>query len=99
MSWLWQQLKLLSAKSNGVSTKEEESKVKSELKTEPESNNAEGAVSGDAAAAAAAPTHVKKEEGQSFIDWLVSPAGQKAIADYKIAGQQLFFPNADVPGA
>ena len=43
--------------------------------------------------------HVKKEEGQSFVDWLVSPAGQKAIADYKIAGQQLFFPNADVPGA
>ena len=43
--------------------------------------------------------HVKKEEGQSFIDWLISPAGQKAIADYKIAGQQLFFPNADVPGA
>ncbi len=43
--------------------------------------------------------HVKKEEGQSFIDWLVSPAGQKAIADYKIAGQQLYFPNADVPGA
>src|SRR6266702_458833 len=43
--------------------------------------------------------HVKKEEGQSFIDWLVSPAGQKAIADYKIAGQQLYYPNADVPGA
>ena len=43
--------------------------------------------------------HVKKEEGRSFIDWLVSPAGQKAIADYRIAGQQLFFPNADVPGA
>jgi tungstate transport system substrate-binding protein len=38
--------------------------------------------------------HVKKEEGQRFIDWLVSPAGQKAIADYKIGGEQLFFPNA-----
>ncbi|MGE0285675.1 MAG: substrate-binding domain-containing protein [Bradyrhizobium sp.] len=43
--------------------------------------------------------HVKKEMGQTFIDWLISPAGQKAIADYKIGGQQLFFPNADVPGA
>jgi tungstate transport system substrate-binding protein len=44
-------------------------------------------------------THVKKDFGQSFIDWLVSAEGQKAIADYKINGQQLFFPNATVPGA
>ena len=43
--------------------------------------------------------HVKKEFGQAFIDWVVSPEGQKAIADYKIDGQQLFFPNATVPGA
>jgi len=43
--------------------------------------------------------HVKKAEGQAFIDWLVSPEGQKAIADYKINGQQLFFPNATAPGA
>jgi tungstate transport system substrate-binding protein len=43
--------------------------------------------------------HVKKDLGQAFIDWLVSAAGQKAIADYKIEGQQLFFPNANVPGA
>jgi tungstate transport system substrate-binding protein len=43
--------------------------------------------------------HVKKELGQAFIDWLVSPEGQKAIADYKINGQQLFFPNANAPGA
>jgi len=43
--------------------------------------------------------HVKTEPGQAFIDWLVSAAGQKAIADYKIEGQQLFFPNANVPGA
>ena len=42
--------------------------------------------------------HVKKELGQTFIGWLIS-TGQKAIADYKIEGQQLFFPNADVPGA
>jgi tungstate transport system substrate-binding protein len=38
--------------------------------------------------------HVKKDMGQAFIDWLVSDEGQKAIADYKINGQQLFFPNA-----
>jgi tungstate transport system substrate-binding protein len=42
---------------------------------------------------------VKKDLGQAFIDWLVSPDGQKAIADYKINGQQLFFPNASAPGA
>jgi tungstate transport system substrate-binding protein len=38
--------------------------------------------------------HVKAAEGQAFIDWLVSAEGQKAVADYKIDGQQLFFPNA-----
>jgi len=43
--------------------------------------------------------HVKKDLGQAFIDWLVSPEGQKMIADYKIGGQQLFFPNANAPGA
>ena len=37
---------------------------------------------------------VKAAEGQAFIDWLVSPEGQKTIADYKIGGDQLFFPNA-----
>jgi tungstate transport system substrate-binding protein len=37
---------------------------------------------------------VKKEFGQQFIDWLVSPEGQKAISDYKINGEQLFYPNA-----
>ena len=42
---------------------------------------------------------VKKELGQTFIDWVISPEGQKAIADYKIDGKQLFFPNADQPGA
>jgi len=39
--------------------------------------------------------HVKKEMGQTFIDWLISPEGQNAIAAYKIGGEQLFFPNAD----
>jgi len=43
--------------------------------------------------------NVNKQDGQAFIDWLISPAGQKAIAGYKIDGQQLFFPNANVPGA
>jgi tungstate transport system substrate-binding protein len=38
--------------------------------------------------------NVKKDLGQQFIDWLVSPEGQKAIADYKINGEQLFYPNA-----
>ena len=38
--------------------------------------------------------HVKKEDGQAFIDWLISPDGQATIAGYKIEGQQLFFPNA-----
>lgn len=38
---------------------------------------------------------VKVEPAQKFVDWVTSPAGQKAIADYKIGGQQLFFPNAD----
>ncbi|TPK68551.1 MULTISPECIES: extracellular solute-binding protein [unclassified Mesorhizobium] len=37
---------------------------------------------------------VKVEAGQRFIDWLISPEGQKAIGEYKIDGQQLFFPNA-----
>src|SRR5262249_12469148 len=35
---------------------------------------------------------VKKDPGQQFIDWLISPEGQRAIASYKINGQQLFYP-------
>ncbi|MGK7865079.1 substrate-binding domain-containing protein [Falsiroseomonas sp. E2-1-a4] len=44
--------------------------------------------------------HVKQAEGQRFIDWIISPAGQAAIAGYSINGAQLFFPNAaqDEPG-
>jgi len=42
--------------------------------------------------------NVKKDMGQTFIDWLISSEGQKAIAEYKINGEQLFFPDADVPG-
>jgi tungstate transport system substrate-binding protein len=38
--------------------------------------------------------HVRAAAGQAFIDWLVSGEGQRAIADYKIDGEQLFFPNA-----
>ena len=43
--------------------------------------------------------NVKKDLGQQFIDWLVSYEGQKAIATYKIDGEQLFFPNASDPNA
>ena len=42
---------------------------------------------------------VKKEAGQRFIDFLISPEGQSAIAGYKINGQQLFYPNANDPNA
>ncbi|MEJ1996199.1 MAG: extracellular solute-binding protein [Limibacillus sp.] len=38
--------------------------------------------------------NVKAEEGQAFIDWLLSKEGQQAIASFKVEGQQLFFPNA-----
>ena len=38
--------------------------------------------------------HVKAQDAQKFVDWIVSPAGQQAIADYKMGGEQLFFPNA-----
>ncbi|HEY4884019.1 MAG TPA: extracellular solute-binding protein [Myxococcales bacterium] len=38
--------------------------------------------------------HVKKEMGQAFVDWVISSEGQKTIAEYKINGEQLFFPNA-----
>jgi tungstate transport system substrate-binding protein len=40
---------------------------------------------------------VKVAEGQKFVDWLVSAPGQAVIASYKIAGEQLFFPNAVKP--
>ncbi|MGL4414758.1 substrate-binding domain-containing protein [Roseinatronobacter monicus] len=39
--------------------------------------------------------HVKAEQGQAFIDWIVSEAGQNAVASFTIEGEQLFFPNAD----
>src|SRR5438552_7321042 len=42
---------------------------------------------------------VKKQLGQQFIDWLISPEGQRAIAGYKINGEQLFYPNAGSPDA
>jgi tungstate transport system substrate-binding protein len=41
---------------------------------------------------------VKKELGQTFVDWLISPEGQAVIAGYKIDGQQLFFPDAEKKG-
>ncbi len=39
--------------------------------------------------------HVKKDLAQAFADWVVSPAGQNAIAGYRIGGEQVFFPNAN----
>jgi tungstate transport system substrate-binding protein len=42
--------------------------------------------------------HVKKELGQQFIDWVISPEGQNAIKSYTINGMQLFFPNAGPTG-
>jgi tungstate transport system substrate-binding protein len=42
---------------------------------------------------------VKRELGQAFVDWLISPEGQAAIAGYKIDGEQLFFPDAEKKGA
>jgi len=42
---------------------------------------------------------VKKDLGQMFVDWVISPEGQQAIAEYKINGEQLFYPNAGQPGA
>ncbi|WP_369823486.1 substrate-binding domain-containing protein [Limnohabitans sp. 15K] len=38
--------------------------------------------------------HVKRADAQKFVDWITSAAGQATVADYKIGGEQLFFPNA-----
>ncbi len=38
--------------------------------------------------------HVKTGQGQKFVDWLISPTGQAAIAEFKVNGEQLFKPNA-----
>ena len=38
--------------------------------------------------------NVKRAEGQAFIDWILGADGQRAIAGYRLDGQQLFFPNA-----
>lgn len=46
------------------------------------------------AVSAAKHPHVKAADAQKFVDWIVSPAGQAAIASYKVGGEQLFFPNA-----
>jgi len=43
--------------------------------------------------------NVKKELGQQFIDYLISAEGQKDIANCKINGEQLFYPNASDAGA
>ncbi len=38
--------------------------------------------------------HIKAEAGGKFVNWLISPTGQAAIAAYRLKGQQAFFPNA-----
>ena len=43
--------------------------------------------------------NVKTGRGRQFIDWLISPEGQRTIARYRINGQQLFYPNATDPAA
>src|SRR5216683_263580 len=44
--------------------------------------------------------NVRTREGQAFVDWLVSPEGQRTIAAYKVGGEQLFFPDAgDLKGS
>ena len=43
--------------------------------------------------------HTKSAPGQAFVDWLISPDGQAAIAAFKLNGRQLFFPNADGRGS
>jgi len=43
--------------------------------------------------------NVRAQLGQEFIDFLISPTGQQAIAHYTINGQQLFYPDADNPDA
>jgi tungstate transport system substrate-binding protein len=37
---------------------------------------------------------INAQDGQAFVDWLISPAGQNTIAGYKVGGEQLFFVNA-----
>jgi tungstate transport system substrate-binding protein len=41
---------------------------------------------------------VKAEAGQKFVDWIIGPEGQEAIASYQLNGEQLFFPNAEGHG-
>ena len=43
--------------------------------------------------------HVNAANGQVFVDWLISPEGQKAVANFHVNGQQLFFPNASKAGS
>lgn len=40
-------------------------------------------------------SHIKRRLGREFIDWLTSESGQKTIADYRVNGVQLFFPDAN----
>ena len=42
---------------------------------------------------------MKVDLGQAFIDYLISPEGQNVIENYKVDGQELFFPDANDPSA
>lgn len=44
-------------------------------------------------------SHVKIDDAQAFVDWVISKEGQAVIADYKLNGTQLFFPNAPAQGS
>ena len=41
--------------------------------------------------------HVKSEDAQEFVSWLLASTGQSAIASFEVDGTQLFFPNANSP--
>ena len=43
--------------------------------------------------------NVRATSAQRFIYFLISPVGQDDIAQYRIGGQQLFYPDANNPGA
>ncbi len=47
------------------------------------------------AVSAAKHPHVQAAQAQKFVQWITSAAGQKVIAEYKISGESVFFPNAD----
>ena len=37
--------------------------------------------------------HVQYQLARQFVDWIISPRGQQLIADYRLLGKQLFYPD------